>query len=231
MAETRKVATGNVGTVSALTRSKSVKTDTKPGPQPGDPTFLGRRLPAEVIPLVQLAAGASLTLNPASIVATLQLVLKFIFSSTSAVPAPTSNDWGELVQRLQVDAALEKAASETLSPGEQARLLFAGATTIFKTILRSKITLEAVQHDLALVVQLPAGLVDAILQTVKSVSNKWNNLTDEMSEGDVPGAVLEHLDGALEWRVEVTISTSQLQRVLLPAIQLRVKTPLSACQS
>lgn len=166
-------------------------------------------------PLIQLATNGNLTLNQASMQATVQVVLKFIAASaaSSSASAPSASHWGELVQRLQADPTLDKAATEAVPLVEQARLLFAGATTILKTALRQRLPVEQLRNDLVLVLQLPQSLSDLLLAAWKSISSQWAAQTPDMSAGDVPGTVLEHLD-----RVRASPSSSFTRR----ACSLRV---------
>jgi len=96
---------------------------------------------------------------------------------------------------------------------ESARLLFAGLLTILRTAIRDKIPEDAFKQDLGQL-QMQGEFVADLAAVLKK-----SQADESIQEKHVSFPQLVSLD----WRVDVTISTSEMQRVLKPSILMRMQ--------
>lgn len=142
-------------------------------------------------PFLRLASTGCITLTNDSIKTVLNIVQRYILTPDVL----STKDWDEAVASLKLDKSMADSAPETLSPTEQAQLLFAAGLCILKTALRSRVTLDNLKQDLGLVLQLPNHLLDAFIDAWKGLSPKWAEKIPTLKDGNVPGSVIEHLAG------------------------------------
>jgi len=103
--------------------------------------------------------------------------------------------------------------TEGLEDGkESARMLFAGLLTILRTAIRDKLPEDTFKQDLGQL-QMPGELVTDLATALKR--SQGENIVEK--HVSFPQLV------SLDWRVDVTISTSEMQRVLKPSILMRMQ--------
>eukprot|EP01124_Arcella_intermedia_P022187 TRINITY_DN3256_c0_g1_i1.p2 TRINITY_DN3256_c0_g1~~TRINITY_DN3256_c0_g1_i1.p2 ORF type:complete len:248 (+),score=65.16 TRINITY_DN3256_c0_g1_i1:34-777(+) len=158
-------------------------------------TFLGRRPPPEIRQLLDILPNTS---KPV-----FRSIIKFVLEYLKGTEI-TEEHWLKLIPESENASEYEEKMSN-------ARLLFAGLLTILRVAIRERVTEEVFKEDLAALQIQPEFISD-----LNSVLKK-SQADEAMQQKHVTFPRLLSVD----WRVDVTISTSEMQRVLKPTILMR----------
>jgi len=112
----------------------------------------------------------------------------------------TEDHWGKIIEGLDETGR------------ELVRLLFAGLLVVLRTAIREKISEDEFKQDLGLLQMPPEFVVDLASMMKKGQADT------SIHEKHVKFPYLTSLD----WRVDVTISTSEMSRILKPTILMRM---------
>jgi len=96
-----------------------------------------------------------------------------------------------------------------------ARKLFAGTLTILRSALRSKYNPQTISEQLQQEIQMPTELANLFGAVIKSTGK---DIVEKELENKLSYPQLEYLD----WRIDVTISTGSMNRVLKPSIMMQL---------
>jgi len=175
-------------------------------------TFLGPRVPLEVkkvMPLFQ-------KLSEEIMLKVYTFVVEYFMNDLNSDPkveSSSQNEKEELLltryENLRVETALDR---QTLS------VLFTGLYYLVKSAIRTQpfTKLDALQKDMQ-ELKLPAWLSQQLLKTIKSSQSLFET---SLLNNRVRLCTLEDV----KWRVDVTISTHSLSRVLKPSILMEITT-------
>jgi len=155
-------------------------------------TFMGKRPPQEIKNLVDLLPKVNLP--------TLKRICSFAFEYLKNTKI-TPEQWQKLLNGAK---ELEE---------QEANMILSGILLMLKTALRERIEPEAFQEtcENLTIVGEKQGLL----------ANVYRNIKMELKPGAISAVSLPHLVDA-NWRVDVTISTSEIERVLKPTVLLRL---------
>jgi len=94
-----------------------------------------------------------------------------------------------------------------------ARKLFAGTLSILRSALRSKYDSQTISDQLQQELQMPSELANLVGVVVKSAGKE---IVEKELDDKLSFPKLEYLD----WRIDVTISTGSMNRVLKPSVMM-----------
>eukprot|EP01125_Pyxidicula_operculata_P017573 TRINITY_DN6157_c0_g1_i2.p1 TRINITY_DN6157_c0_g1~~TRINITY_DN6157_c0_g1_i2.p1 ORF type:complete len:227 (-),score=47.13 TRINITY_DN6157_c0_g1_i2:29-709(-) len=160
-------------------------------------SYLGRRPPAEV--KAMLESLHELHQQDKTI---FKKVLQFVVEHLKGTEI-TEEQWKKLIEQTPVEAAL-------------LRLLFAGLLMMIRTAVRIKVNEEDFKIDLQNL-QVTGDFVPDLVAALKKSRSIVEKITVEEGE-NVSFPTLDSMD----WRVDVSISTSEMARLLKPTILMRM---------
>jgi len=157
-------------------------------------TFLGPRIPEEVKRLFVLLQK----LKQEVVEGILELVVQFLKDDI------TEEQFDTTAQELKVD-------KQTLS------IAFGGLLVLVRGAVRSRVKLEQIQKDLQELRSIPQYLAQDVIRVLKENQQLF---AAALVSKRVRYPTLENL----KWRVDVTISTQTMSRVLKPSILMEATT-------